>query len=319
LSIQAIAQLEKQFKLWVSPKEYIYQTLGQLAHHYEYVVTLLADQEKNVLIASVPSPFYFKSNDKQLFGCYHSPRREMNKSTAILLCYPIGQEYIRSHRSYQILATTLSRSGYPVLRFDYHGCGDSEGDFEQASLAQWLKDVEVAVSALKSYSDLNQVCVIGTRIGASIAMLHAQKNEVNAMVLWDAVINGKNYLQELNRMQNTYQQQIHSKPKYQLLKGYQEYLGYLYSLNLMDELDSFDFQNLSDWHVNHLLLLQSNKENDILSLENHLSNSNKEYEHQLHDVPFVWREEPGAGLVPFSLLQSLMTWIEEVSASEKCI
>ena len=54
----------------------------------------------------------------------------------MVLCYPGGQEYIRSRRAFRQLAIRLSSAGFPVLRFDYHGCGDSSGDDDEGKISQ---------------------------------------------------------------------------------------------------------------------------------------------------------------------------------------
>src|SRR5437773_7734152 len=70
-------------------------------------------------------PFYFGSPDKLLFGCYHEPSLERRRKCAVVVCQPVGHEYINSHRALRQLAARLCDAGFPVLRFDYYGCGDS--------------------------------------------------------------------------------------------------------------------------------------------------------------------------------------------------
>src|SRR3954464_11609473 len=64
----------------------------------------------------------------QLLGTLHRPQRLRPRSTAVLLCNPFGEEASRAHRMFRVLATQLERAGYPALRFDYSGTGDSLGD-----------------------------------------------------------------------------------------------------------------------------------------------------------------------------------------------
>ncbi len=81
------------------------------------------------------------------------------RTCAVVLCYPIGQEYIRSHRAIYQLAVRLSQAGFHVLRFDYFGCGDSEGDFEEGSLAQWTSDIHSAIAEIQERSGLTSICL----------------------------------------------------------------------------------------------------------------------------------------------------------------
>ena len=44
----------------------------------------------------------------------------------------------------------LASNGYPVLRFDFMGEGDSEGDFEDGTITTRLDDINCAVRTMKS-------------------------------------------------------------------------------------------------------------------------------------------------------------------------
>ena len=73
-------------------------------------------------------PFYFGTSSKPLFGCYHVPQSALRRDCGVLFCAPMGSEYVRFHRAYRQLADRLAKAGFPVLRFDFYGCGDSSGD-----------------------------------------------------------------------------------------------------------------------------------------------------------------------------------------------
>lgn len=78
-------------------------------------------------------PFYFGTPDEPLFGIYHPPVSEPVRDVGVLLCYPIGHEYIVSHRFYRQLSIRLAEAGFHVLRFDYYASGDSGGECELGS------------------------------------------------------------------------------------------------------------------------------------------------------------------------------------------
>ena len=110
-------------------------------------------------------PLHFGSASERLFGVYHAPTAGVVRSTGIVVCAPFGHEYIRAHRPLRQLAVELAGSGYHVLRFDYYGCGDSDGNGEDASLERWLHDIETAANELKDTAQLSRLCLVGLRLG----------------------------------------------------------------------------------------------------------------------------------------------------------
>jgi pimeloyl-ACP methyl ester carboxylesterase len=143
-------------------------------------------------------PFYFGAADTQLFGACHLPPSERRRACGVVLCAPMGEEYIRFHRALRQLSDRLVRVGFPVLRFDFYGCGDSGGDGEAGRLQQWRTDIVRAIDELRRRSGAARVGLIGLRLGGSLAAeVSATRDDVVALVLWDAVVKGSDYLDEL--------------------------------------------------------------------------------------------------------------------------
>ncbi len=70
----------------------------------------------------------------------HWPQTRVSKTCGVVIAPAVGAEYFRSHWAVRRLADQLSRAGFPVLRFDYQGIGDSTGDVSQVgSLATWKR------------------------------------------------------------------------------------------------------------------------------------------------------------------------------------
>jgi uncharacterized protein len=142
------------------------------------------------------NPFFFGTRERRLFGAYDAPRGAGRGGAVI--CYPWAREYLLAHPTLRQLARLLSGAGHHVLRFDYYGTGDSAGDAEDASQEQWLADVQTAVEELKEIGQLAQVGLIGMRYGAALAAwTAARRRDVDRLVLWDPVFDGRAYLAEL--------------------------------------------------------------------------------------------------------------------------
>ena len=145
------------------------------------------------------TPLFFGSAQRRLFGAYEAPRAGAAGTRAVLLCQPWGQEYIRAHRSVRRLASLLSASGRHVMRFDYFGTGDSMGNARDVTLAGWEKDIETAIEELRDTSGATRVALVGLRMGATLAARVASRNKktVEALVMWDPVVSGPEYVEEL--------------------------------------------------------------------------------------------------------------------------
>ena len=148
-------------------------------------------------------PFYFGSSKQQLFGIYHAPESQPAKSSGVVLCYPLGHEYLRAHRAFRNLAVALAGQGFHVLRFDYFGSGDSAGDPEDTGVGQCLADLDAAIEELKDTSGVSRVSLIGLRFGATFAAIaSARRRDVDRLVLWDPVLDGESYVSELKTLQH---------------------------------------------------------------------------------------------------------------------
>lgn len=144
------------------------------------------------------NPFYFGESERALYGVYHPPRSARVRETGVVLCYPIGQEYMRSHRAFRQLAMILAKKGFHVLRFDYFATGDSCGDGSEGSLEQWRADIGVAIDELKDTAGIGRVAVVGLRVGAALAVSACRdRDDVTDLVLWDPVTDGRAYIEEL--------------------------------------------------------------------------------------------------------------------------
>jgi len=142
-------------------------------------------------------PLYFEGGGGSLYGVHHMPNPGSSIRHGILIVPPLGQEYVRVHKTLQKLAADLAKIGFDVLRFDYTGTGDSD-DSGVWDLNTWHLDSQRALTHLKSLSGAEKVSLIGIRLGASLAMgLEASADQ---LILWDPIANGALYLSELQSL-----------------------------------------------------------------------------------------------------------------------
>lgn len=87
----------------------------------------------------------FNCQGKEIHGIYHDA-----SDATIGLIIVVGGPQTRhgSHRSFVELARFLAQNGVAVLRFDYRGAGDSDGDIQ--TFEQTPKDIAAAVAFFKA-------------------------------------------------------------------------------------------------------------------------------------------------------------------------
>ncbi|MBL8957292.1 MAG: alpha/beta fold hydrolase [Myxococcaceae bacterium] len=140
--------------------------------------------------------FYF-GRSRRLYGALHEARGRA-RTTGVLLCYPGVQEYNQTHWAFRRLAAQLSRDGMHCLRFDWSCTGDSEGEVHDGDVERWVEDVSAAAEELRESTGVRRVSVVGMRLGALLATRAVAAGlAVHDLVLWDPVIDGQTYVDEL--------------------------------------------------------------------------------------------------------------------------
>ncbi len=117
----------------------------------------------------------------------------------VVLCSPWGFEDLAMRKSWRLLAEAVARAGFPCLRFDYPGTGNSLGAMEAVTeAATWTRAVGDAADFLRAYSGVKRFVLIGQSLGALLAAeAAAARADVAALLLIAPAVKGRAYLREL--------------------------------------------------------------------------------------------------------------------------
>lgn len=91
-------------------------------------------------------------------------------------------------------ATNFYKHGYAVLRFDFRGCGDSEGEFEKVRLRDKQRDLLATVQFIKSKSDeldCDNIAFVGFSLGATLGLL-ANISDIKTFAFWSPAFSPRN-------------------------------------------------------------------------------------------------------------------------------
>jgi len=260
--------------------------------------------------------FFFGPSGAQLYGVYNEPPSRKDNSHGVILCYPFGQEYIRVHRSYQQLARRLSDAGFHVMRFDFFGAGDSFGESDEVTLAQWIKDLGLAAEELEDTAEVDTVSLVGLRLGASVAALAASnKKRFHNMILWEPVISGAEYIAELHAMQRKWLKDQLDKPgRDKWAVNGMESIGFPVPSALQEELRRLNLLDVTPKLSGKGLILARDSYSGLKELlEQRMQAEGSEAELKIQYAPAVWlREERLENtLVPRESLDTIVKWLIE--------
>lgn len=134
-------------------------------------------------------------------GMYHGVAG--HAPVGLLLCPPLGQMLVRTHRIYRQLAVALAARGVCALRFDYRGTGDSAGDSLALDWQHCLEDIRSAAAELRVRSGCATVVGFGAQLGGSLALAAAPTVGFSQLILWDPVLDGARYAANLDALQES--------------------------------------------------------------------------------------------------------------------
>ncbi len=129
-----------------------------------------------------------------LFGVLHRPTQVENPPIVVVM-HGFASSKHGSNRCYVTLAEALTSVGVACLRFDFRGCGDSEGSMNDASVEDLISDgLTVSKQALSIEGvDATRVGLFGASLGGAIAVEVCERLQgvVKALALWAPVASGE--------------------------------------------------------------------------------------------------------------------------------
>lgn len=143
--------------------------------------------------------FFIEAGNGSRFCMFHPPRGQCRG--ALVYLHPFAEEMNRSRRMAALAARALAASGIGVLQIDLLGCGDSTGDFADASWQAWKEDVLLA----RDWIHTRLGCPVGLwglRLGALLALDCAREAPelFDRLLLWQPVTSGSAYLTQFLRL-----------------------------------------------------------------------------------------------------------------------
>jgi pimeloyl-ACP methyl ester carboxylesterase len=250
-------------------------------------------------------PVWFGPTSRPLFGWLHLPLSRTARG-GVVLCPTLAVEAMSAHRAYRSLATALEAAGYAVLRFDYDGTGDSAGGLDDPERTEaWLGSIAQAIALLRS-TGVERVGVVGLRIGGTLAAVaSARDGDIDALVLWDPVATGRQFVREQVALKHL------SIGETVTIGGVgsAELLGMLLPAPLVEELDELDMTGLPGPLAGQVLMLARSDRPVNRRLRARLSLEACEWGEAVGQAELV-DVLPDNAVLPVEALAGMAAWLE---------
>lgn len=145
-------------------------------------------------------PFFLPSERGQCFCLYHPPPDVGVVRGAVIYLHPFAEEMNKARRMAALQSRAMAAAGFAVLQIDLLGCGDSAGDFSDATWSVWKENVLLAYRWLRTQT-LVPLTLWGLRGGCLLAASAAVDLPEKAnFIFWQPAISGKLHWQQFMRL-----------------------------------------------------------------------------------------------------------------------
>ncbi|MDR2788039.1 MAG: hydrolase 2, exosortase A system-associated [Candidatus Accumulibacter sp.] len=146
--------------------------------------------------------FFLSVGAGRRFCLLHTVEPGVPVQGAVVYIHPFAEEMNKARRMAALQARAMASAGYTVLQIDLHGCGDSSGDFGDASWQGWIDDVLRACDWMRQRSAA-ALWLWGLRAGCLVAAEAArQTGAVGGLLLWQPVLSGRRHLRQFLRLKS---------------------------------------------------------------------------------------------------------------------
>jgi hypothetical protein len=142
-------------------------------------------------------------------------------------------------------------------------------------------------------------------------MAAAGREDITSVVMWEPVVNGEAYLQQLAAWHQQKLWYFLSSAEQQAQKNKNEFLGFIHNEAMTNDLKGVDLLKMQQKPASRVLLIEHQPETVLKNLQSHLEKLGVRVQYQQLEGPKMWRENPDKALVPFQILQAIVTWVTE--------
>ncbi|WP_068469407.1 alpha/beta hydrolase [Candidatus Protochlamydia phocaeensis] len=182
------------------------------------------------------------NGDEKIFAMLHRPLHA-SKVPAVLICSGFAGTKCGKSRLFVRLGKELAKRGIAVLRFDYRGAGDSEGEFNDITIESQLSDTLLCLNYLANdpQIDATRIGLLGRSLGGALAVMAATRfQSIKSLALWAPVFTSDPW-KKLWEAYKTNKQEIPKKDIMQMLPSSKapnmEFIHQFFEIDIKRELE----------------------------------------------------------------------------------
>ncbi len=125
---------------------------------------------------------FFQSEGQKISGVLHLPDRE--NPPCVVASH--GLLSSKDSEKYIALGQRMSEEGMAMLRFDFRGIGESEGDEQDNTISKKIADLRGAIHFVETHPGLgDRIGLIGSSLGGFLSLIQAStEKKIRAIVVW---------------------------------------------------------------------------------------------------------------------------------------
>lgn len=144
-------------------------------------------------------------------------------------------------------------------------------------------------------------------------MVGANRGDVEGLVLWDPVVSGSAYIEELTALHWELQRLSYWKSERgKNGENHTEILGFPLTNSLSTDLEEINLLAIKQRPANNILVIESNDKVGEGQLREHLKRIGAQLEYQHLPSPRIHIQDPYKAHVPNQILQSVVSWSTKV-------
>ncbi|MCB1775057.1 MAG: hydrolase 2, exosortase A system-associated [Gammaproteobacteria bacterium] len=132
-----------------------------------------------------------------LFCTGYEHPEPVDGARAVIVIPPFAEELNKSRHVLSAIVRAIGSNGREVVLADLHGTGDSAGEFSEASVDGWRRDIDRIVEV---FGRGRAVDLVALRFGALLAADAVARHPVEQLALLHPVADGKQQLTQMLRL-----------------------------------------------------------------------------------------------------------------------